>query len=77
MTSATRTERDAFGDIEVPAAAMCGAQAQRSFAHFRIATEGMRDVLLHAPARVKRCAALVNVCIARSVDRSRKTERRS
>jgi fumarate hydratase class II len=60
MTPATRTERDAFGDIEVPAAALWGAQTQRSLAHFRISTERMPDALLHALARVKRCAAVVN-----------------
>ncbi|MBP6193930.1 MAG: class II fumarate hydratase [Methyloversatilis sp.] len=60
MTPATRTERDAFGDIEVPAAALWGAQTQRSLAHFSISTERMPDALLHALARVKRCAALVN-----------------
>jgi len=60
MTTATRTERDAFGDIEVPADALWGAQTQRSLAHFHISTERMPDALLHALARVKRSAALVN-----------------
>jgi len=60
MTTATRTERDAFGDIEVPAGALWGAQTQRSLAHFHISIERMPDALLHALARVKRSAALVN-----------------
>ncbi|MCQ9379403.1 class II fumarate hydratase [Methyloversatilis sp. XJ19-49] len=60
MTSDTRTERDAFGDIEVPAGALWGAQTQRSLAHFHISTERMPDALLHALARVKRSAAQVN-----------------
>ncbi|AOF81970.1 fumarate hydratase, class II [Methyloversatilis sp. RAC08] len=60
MTTDTRTERDAFGDIEVPAEALWGAQTQRSLAHFHISTERMPDALLHALARVKRSAALVN-----------------
>ncbi|MFH1812570.1 MAG: class II fumarate hydratase [Pseudomonadota bacterium] len=60
MTTATRTERDAFGDIEVPADALWGAQTQRSLAHFHISTERMPDALLEALARVKRSAALVN-----------------
>ncbi|MDP3287534.1 MAG: class II fumarate hydratase [Methyloversatilis sp.] len=60
MTRATRTERDAFGDIEVPAGALWGAQTQRSLAHFHISTERMPDALLHALARVKRSAAQVN-----------------
>jgi fumarate hydratase class II len=60
MTTDTRTERDAFGDIEVPADALWGAQTQRSLAHFHISIERMPDALLHALARVKRSAALVN-----------------
>jgi fumarate hydratase class II len=60
MTLDTRVERDAFGDIDVPASALWGAQTQRSLAHFHISTERMPDVLLHALAQVKRCAAIVN-----------------
>jgi fumarate hydratase class II len=60
MKPVTRVERDAFGDIEVPADAPWGAQTQRSLAHFRISTERMPDALLLALARVKRCAAIVN-----------------
>jgi fumarate hydratase class II len=57
---ATRTEHDAFGDIEVPAQALWGAQTQRSLVHFRISTERMPDALLMALARIKRVAARVN-----------------
>ncbi len=60
MNIATRTERDAFGDIEVPADALWGAQTQRSLEHFAISTERMPAALLLALVRVKRCAALVN-----------------
>ena len=56
----TRIEHDAFGDIEVPADALWGAQTQRSLMHFRISTERMPEALLMALARVKRVAARVN-----------------
>ena len=56
----TRIEHDAFGDIEVPADALWGAQTQRSLLHFRISTERMPESLLMALARVKRVAARVN-----------------
>ena len=56
----TRIEHDAFGDIEVPASALWGAQTQRSLLHFRISTERMPEALLMALARVKRVAARVN-----------------
>ena len=56
----TRIEHDAFGDIEVPADALWGAQTQRSLMHFRISTERMPEPLLMALARVKRVAARVN-----------------
>ncbi len=56
----TRIERDSFGEIEVPADALWGAQTQRSLLHFRISTERMPRELILALARVKRAAALVN-----------------
>ncbi len=56
----TRTERDSFGDIDVPAACLWGAQTQRSLAHFAISVERMPAELITALARVKRAAALVN-----------------
>ncbi len=60
MTSPTRTERDAFGPIDVPAGALWGAQTQRSLYHFAISTERMPAALLHALAEVKRACAVVN-----------------
>ncbi len=56
----TRTERDTFGPIEVPADRLWGAQTQRSLEHFRISNERMPDELIRALARVKRAAATVN-----------------
>lgn len=60
MRSDYRLERDSFGDIEVPADALWGAQTQRSLHHFAISTERMPAELIHALALVKRAAALAN-----------------
>jgi fumarate hydratase class II len=56
----TRTERDTFGPIEVPADHLWGAQTQRSMEHFRISTERMPEELVAALAIVKRACAIVN-----------------
>ncbi|NUZ06288.1 class II fumarate hydratase [Piscinibacter koreensis] len=55
-----RIERDTFGDIEVAADRLWGAQTQRSLHHFDISTEKMPPELIHALALVKRSAARVN-----------------
>jgi fumarate hydratase class II len=57
----SRTERDSFGPIEVPADQLWGAQTQRSLEHFRISTERMPPELISALASVKRAAAKVNL----------------
>jgi fumarate hydratase class II len=57
----TRTERDSFGPIEVPAGRLWGAQTQRSLETFRISDEKMPLALVHALALVKKAAALVNL----------------
>ena len=56
----TRTERDSFGPIEVPAERLWGAQTERSLHHFHISTERMPHELLLALAAVKRAGAMVN-----------------
>jgi fumarate hydratase, class II len=56
----SRTERDSFGGIEVPADRLWGAQTQRSLHHFNISSERMPDELISALARIKRASALVN-----------------
>jgi fumarate hydratase class II len=56
----TRTEKDSFGTIEVPAARLWGAQTERSRRFFRISGERMPLPVIHALARVKRAAAGVN-----------------
>lgn len=56
----TRTERDSFGTIEVPADRLWGAQTQRSLEHFHISSERMPEEIMMALAAVKRACALVN-----------------
>jgi fumarate hydratase class II len=56
----TRTEKDSFGDIEVPADRFWGAQTQRSLQFFAISTERMPEALIMALAEVKRACAIVN-----------------
>ena len=59
--SATRTETDSIGAIEVPADAYWGAQTQRSIENFPFgATERMPIGIVHAQAIVKQAAARVN-----------------
>jgi fumarate hydratase class II len=59
----SRTERDSFGPIAVPADQLWGAQTQRSLEHFRISSERMPPELIAALASVKRAAARVNVAL--------------
>ncbi|TAJ78222.1 MAG: class II fumarate hydratase [Gallionellaceae bacterium] len=56
----TRTERDSFGDIEVPARHLWGAQTQRSLVHFHISSERMPEEMVLALAEIKRACARVN-----------------
>src|SRR4026207_992150 len=58
--SGTRTEKDSFGPIEVPADRLWGAQTERSRRFFRISSERMPLPVVHALARVKKAAAFVN-----------------
>jgi fumarate hydratase class II len=60
QTTPTRTERDTFGPIEVPAERLWGAQTQRSLQFFAISTERMPPEVVLALARVKQAAARVN-----------------
>ncbi len=62
---AKRIERDTFGDIEVPAERLWGAQTQRSLENFRISGERMPRELVLALALVKRCCAEVNKALGR------------
>jgi fumarate hydratase class II len=59
--SNTRTERDTFGPIEVPADRLWGAQTQRSLQNFKISGERMPAELIRALVLVKRACAQVNM----------------
>ncbi len=59
--ASTRTERDTFGPIDVPADRLWGAQTQRSLTNFKISGERMPKALVRALATVKKAAALVNM----------------
>ena len=58
--SGTRTEKDSFGPIEVPADRLWGAQTERSRRFFRISSERMPLPVVYALARIKQAAARVN-----------------
>jgi fumarate hydratase class II len=55
-----RIERDTFGEIEVPADHLWGAQTERSLHNFKISGERMSSDLILALALVKKAAAQVN-----------------
>jgi len=55
-----RSEQDSFGMIDVPQHCLWGAQTQRSLEHFSISTETLPKEFIHALARFKRAAAIVN-----------------
>ena len=56
----TRTERDSFGEIEVPADQHWGAQTARSLHFFAIGNDRMPLEVIHALATIKSAAASVN-----------------
>lgn len=58
--SGTRTEKDSFGEIQVPADRLWGAQTERSRRFFRISGERMPLPVVYALARVKKAAAESN-----------------
>lgn len=68
----TRTERDTFGPIEVPADRLWGAQTQRSLQNFDISGERQAPELIRALAQVKRASAVVNQALG--LQDARKTE---
>lgn len=60
--TATRTETDSIGEIDVPADAYWGAQTQRSIQNFPFGPEERMPIgIVHAQAIVKQAAARVNV----------------
>ena len=56
-----RIEHDTFGNIEVPAERLWGAQTQRSLINFRFPGETMPLAVVHAQVMVKRASAVVNM----------------
>src|SRR6266545_3412973 len=59
----TRSEKDSFGPIEVPADRLWGAQTERSRRFFRISGERMPLALIYALVRVKKAAGQVNLAL--------------
>ena len=55
-----RIERDTMGEVEVPAAALYGAQTQRAVQNFPISGTGLEPGHVHALAAIKAAAAKVN-----------------
>ncbi len=68
-TMTTRTERDTFGPIEVPADRLWGAQTQRSLQNFDISGEQQPREIIRALAQVKRASAVVNHALGLQDDR--------
>src|ERR1700710_817656 len=56
----TRTEKDTFGPIAVPAERLWGAQTQRSLQNFDISGERQPREIIRALAQIKRSSAVVN-----------------
>jgi fumarate hydratase class II len=61
--TATRTETDTFGPIEVPADKYWGAQTQRSLQNFKIGWEKQPKPIIKALGVVKRAAAETNMAL--------------
>ena len=59
--SATRTETDSFGPLEVPSDKYWGAQTQRSIINFPIGWERQPVAIIRALGVIKKACALVNV----------------
>jgi fumarate hydratase class II len=62
-----RIEHDTFGDIEVAADRLWGAQTQRALEHFAISTEKIPLEVIHALALIKRAAMRSRVRPAKSL----------
>src|SRR6185369_4281049 len=64
MSTATRTETDSFGPIQVPADAYWGAQTERSIENFPFGPKEQMPVeIVHALGFIKQAAARVNARI--------------
>jgi aspartate ammonia-lyase len=58
--SATRTEKDSLGTLEIPEDAWYGIQTFRAVANFPISGRGPDPDFVHAHIRIKRAAAIAN-----------------
>jgi fumarate hydratase class II len=65
----TRTEKDTFGPIEVPAERLWGAQTQRSLQNFDISGERQPREIIRALVQVKRSSAVANHLLGLMDDR--------
>src|SRR5438445_13788612 len=63
--TATRTETDTFGPIEVPADRYWGAQTQRSLQNFKIGWEKQPIPVVRALGVVKRAAPEANAALGK------------
>jgi fumarate hydratase class II len=63
--TATRTETDTFGPIEVESSRYWGAQSQRSIGNFKIGWEKQPLPVVRALGIVKRAAAEANTALGR------------
>ena len=63
--TATRTETDSFGPIEVPADHYWGAQTQRSLQNFKIGWEKQPAPIVRALGIIKRAAAETNMALGK------------
>jgi len=63
--TATRTETDTFGPIEVPADRYWGAQTQRSLQNFKIGWEKQPKPIIRALGVIKRAAAETNMALGK------------
>src|SRR5438034_11267855 len=63
--TATRTETDTFGAVEVPAEKYWGAQTQRSLRNFKIGWEKQPRPIVKALGVIKRAAAETNMALGK------------
>ena len=68
--TATRTERDSMGELQVPKNALYGAQTQRAINNFPVSGQQMPEAFIRALITVKKAAAQANMKLeALTVDR--------
>ena len=60
MGQTIRQEHDSIGTVDVPTAALWGAQTQRSLNNFAIGDQRIPAELIHALTQIKQCCAVVN-----------------